>query len=99
MPERRVTCHVCSRTLTYDDVLPRGSTCESCGADLRCCRNCAFYDPTAYNECSEPSAERVLDKDRANFCDYFTARAQTGGGEQSADSGAKAELDRLFGKK
>jgi hypothetical protein len=32
---------------------------------------CQFYDVKAYNECREPQADRVKDKEIANFCDYF----------------------------
>ena len=32
---------------------------------------CQFYDQKAYNECRETSADRVQDKEKANFCDYF----------------------------
>ena len=32
---------------------------------------CEYYDPHSYNECREPIAERVLDKEKANFCDSF----------------------------
>ena len=49
----------------------RAETCSKCGYDLRCCMNCRFYDPGSYNECREPQAERVIDKERSNFCDYF----------------------------
>ncbi len=80
--------------------MPRNATCESCAADLRCCRTCRFYDPSAYNACTEPAADRVLEKDRANFCDFYApvgiaTRAPVG----SANPGALAELERLFGKK
>ena len=37
--------------------------------------NCRFYDSSAYNDCSEPAADRVVEKDKANFCDYFSAGA------------------------
>ncbi len=40
-------------------------------ADIRSCKMCQFYDPKSYNECREPSADRVQDKEKANFCDYF----------------------------
>lgn len=40
-------------------------------ADIRVCKMCQFYDPKAYNECRESSADRVQDKEKANFCDYF----------------------------
>lgn len=40
-------------------------------ASIRCCKMCQFYDPKAYNECREPNADRVVDKEKANFCDYY----------------------------
>ncbi len=33
---------------------------------------CRFFDQKAYNQCREPSAERIIDKEKANFCDYFS---------------------------
>lgn len=72
--------------------------CEACGADLHVCRNCAHHDPSAYNECREPNAERVSDRERANRCDYF-APGQGGGGEKAAAARrAKADLEALFKK-
>jgi protein-tyrosine-phosphatase len=32
---------------------------------------CQFFDKAAYNECREPMANRILEKETANFCDYF----------------------------
>jgi hypothetical protein len=32
---------------------------------------CTFYDPKVYNECRESNADRIVDKEKANFCDYF----------------------------
>jgi hypothetical protein len=32
---------------------------------------CKFYDAKVYNECRETNADRVTDKEKANFCDYF----------------------------
>jgi hypothetical protein len=52
-----------------------------------------------YNQCRESQAERVLDKDRSNFCDYFSfheycsdAKAKEGG-ETTRD-----KLEALFKK-
>lgn len=56
-----------SKELTVADRIGRAETCPSCGADLKCCRNCAFHDERAYNQCREPQAERVLEKERSNF--------------------------------
>lgn len=32
---------------------------------------CTFYDQNSYNDCREPSADRVVEKEKSNFCDYF----------------------------
>lgn len=52
----------------------RGDACPHCGSDLKVCRNCAFHDRDSYNECRETSAERVKDKEKANFCEFFELR-------------------------
>lgn len=71
--------------------------CSRCDADLHVCRNCQFYDPTKNNQCSEPQAEWVRDKEAANYCDYFrpaSAPAGDWGGAPSQD--AKKRFDSLF---
>jgi hypothetical protein len=78
--------------------VPRLAVCDSCAAVLKCCLNCRFHDPSAYNECRELSAERVVDKGASNFCDYFDP-ASKGGAPSGAGTGSNAELDALFGKK
>jgi hypothetical protein len=68
--------------------------CQKCLADSHCCRNCAFYSPSSYNECKETSAERVVDKEKANFCDYF--RLKTGSQDTDSRSESIKKLDDLF---
>ena len=84
------------------DLGPRGQvgrrdTCPECGADLRCCRQCRHHDRSQPNECREPQAERVLDRTRANFCDYFAVAAEptvpTAG---TSATGSREALERLF---
>ena len=69
-----------------------------CRADLHVCRLCAFYDPSVSRSCREPIADEVGDKERANFCGYFTALP---GAHKPADSSAadaaRAKLSDLFG--
>lgn len=71
----------------------------SCGADLHVCRNCTHHDPSAYNECREPNAERVGDRERANRCDYFQPGAGGGGAKGDPREKARADLDALFKKR
>lgn len=49
---------------------------------------CQFYDPKSYNECRESNADRITDKEKANFCDYF----KLGSGAADAE---KQRLDAL----
>lgn len=72
-------------------------SCQKCLADLHCCKNCQFYSTNSYNECSEPSAERVVDKEKFNRCDYFVFNSATtkAAGEDKA-AAARKKLDDLF---
>lgn len=68
-----IQCYKCHSDtgLTLGSTISRTEDCNSCHADLRCCKMCEFYDQKAYNECREPSADRIVEKEKANFCDYF----------------------------
>jgi hypothetical protein len=97
---RRVVCHACSTALDTEDPIGRSARCAQCGAELRICLNCRFHDVSAYNDCAEPSAERVLEKDRANFCDYFSP-GSAGTGAAASTCGKPdglSELEKLFRK-
>jgi hypothetical protein len=65
---------------------------------VRVCRNCEFFSPGAYNDCREPSAERVVDKESANFCDYFRLAGGPRASGLEQKGGARAALDALFRK-
>lgn len=92
-------CHQCQKELSIADRVGRAETCPFCGTDLRCCRNCAFYDVGSYNQCREPQAERVLEKERSNFCDYFIFRDSSRDKQaRNKKSDAKDKLDSLFKK-
>jgi hypothetical protein len=91
-------CFSCDAQLDAGDKPGRADTGSVCDADVHCCCNCEFYDPGSYNECRETQAERVLEKDRSNFCDYFAFRQGTSGRPASgASPGSKHNpLDNLF---
>jgi len=74
--------------------------CPRCRTDLHACRQCAHHDPGAYNECREPGAERVADRERANLCEWFAPReAGRAAGAAAARSDAQRVLADLFRKK
>ena len=90
-------CFHCKKEIVVTSKIGRRDTCQFCSSDLHVCKNCDFYDMTAYNECREPSAERVKEKDRSNFCDYFRPGGK-GIGAGDDKNKALADLDALFKK-
>jgi len=73
-------------------------TCPRCGADAHVCLNCAHHDPGAQNQCREPQAEPVRDRDRANRCDWFRPGGAGGGHVEDERQRARRDLDSLFKK-
>ena len=90
------SCHHCGNKLELARVVSRAESCPNCGRDVRVCLNCQFYDQFAHNQCREPQAELVSEKDKANFCDYFTPGERRA--EQDAATAARSKLDKLFTK-
>lgn len=92
-----MNCAFCGGELNIEGKVSRSDTCPKCRRDLRCCKQCRFYDPGAYNECREVSADRIVDKERANFCDYFVLKGSAARSENTVE-GAKEALEALFRK-
>jgi hypothetical protein len=95
-------CHFCGTPVENPREVYRNSTCPSCERDLKICLNCRFYSPGAHWDCSETIDEPVNDKDRANFCTFFSFRAspiKSPGSDKGAEAKEKArrKLDQLFG--
>lgn len=93
-----LNCFHCGTELNYPERVGRREECPSCKEDVHVCKNCKFYDPKVYNECLEPAAEVVREKDRANHCEYFVAGKREGGGGASKSDLMKA-AEALFKKK
>jgi hypothetical protein len=95
-----VHCFACGaeiRLATGERVGFRDS-CPGCSADVHVCRNCVHRDPGAYNECREPNADWVRDRERANRCEYFAPGEGAGGAGAAARDRARSRLDDLFKK-
>ena len=95
---QELTCWKCGASLAAVPVpFARVAECAQCRADLHVCWMCEFFDPGVRRGCREPVAEEVSDRERANFCGYFTPVAGLGPGVvDGASSSARAELERLF---
>lgn len=89
-------CFSCKKDIEASGRPGRGDACPRCGADVKVCLNCRHYDETSYNSCREPSAERVVNKDKSNFCDFF----EFGGGKKGvvAKDDPMERLKDLFRK-
>lgn len=90
-------CFSCNKVLEIQEKPGRRDTCPHCGAELRVCLNCRFYDETSYNECREPVAERVKEKEAANFCDYFEFDDGDNSKAEESKEETRKKLDALFG--
>ena len=79
----------------------RSTVCPGCGKDVKVCLNCKFYSPGAHWDCRETIPEQVREKDRANFCGYFSlspdppGKKGSGKGPGKSDEARKA-FDDLF---
>jgi len=93
------SCWKCGTTISLDSGSKVGKreTCPKCDRDLHACRNCQFYDLGKHNQCAEPQAEWVRDKEAANYCDYFSPNTVLGAARPSTPSqDAKKKFDSLF---
>ncbi len=92
------TCWKCGGLLTEVLLpLPRHEECPHCRAQLHVCRMCVFFDPAVAQQCREPVAGFVSDKQRANFCGYFQINPAAVPASPDPAGGARGRLDALFG--
>ena len=93
----QILCFSCKKTNDYKDKIGFRDECLHCRGDLHICKNCEFYDAKVYNECKETSADVVKEKERANYCDYFSAsKSLTAALDEKAK--LKAAAEALFKK-
>lgn len=96
MSEDARNCWKCGHNV-HDVELIRRAECPHCRADLHVCRMCRFFDPGLRRGCLEPIAEDVNDRERANFCDYFSVQTNVYMATDGTGKEARRALDELFG--
>jgi hypothetical protein len=94
-----MNCFHCGREIIFKERVGFRDECPQCDRPLHACLNCGFHDPAYNNQCRETQAERVVDKHRANFCEYFRPRTASGAQPVSPAANPRATLDALFKKK
>ena len=92
------TCWSCGKGIELNNY-HRLDSCTLCGRDSHVCKNCEHYDRAYNNECRESSADRVVEKERSYFCDFFKPSNRSGGTGGKSQSDLKSAADALFKKK
>jgi hypothetical protein len=90
-------CWSCNQEIALNN-FHRLDSCNSCGHDTHVCKNCIHYDRAYNNECRESSADRVVEKEKSNFCDFFKPSDRAGGIAKSVND-MKVAAEALFKKK
>jgi hypothetical protein len=94
---QNLTCWECGNRL-QNVIFPlsRREVCAVCDADQHVCKMCKEFD--GRNSCNEPIAEDVTDREKANFCDYFSPSGEIFLKKtREKQQNAKAQLAALFG--
>ena len=95
-----LVCFQCQTKNSIADKVHFRDECEKCGQDLHVCKQCQHYDTASYNECKEPSADRIVEKEKANYCDFYSARTSSGASSAgTSKSDLLAQAEALFKKK
>ena len=94
-----ISCFRCGASLAAMSLpLSRQDECPECSVYLHVCRMCKHFEPSVPRQCREDGAEDVTEKDRVNFCDWFSPSesAFDPAGKAQANS-SEQSLDALFG--
>ncbi len=95
MSTKQGNCWHCGHALSDLD-FGREARCPGCSKPVHVCRNCRFFQPGRANDCAEPIAAYVAEKDRANFCDYFQPHAAAYRGPGRSQDTLRDAADALF---
>ncbi len=92
-------CYNCAKPLNFLLPISRTEVCPNCGRDVRCCKNCIHYSVGSHYDCKEHVDELISEKERANFCDWFSlnAKATIGEAVHTKTDDTKNAFNSLFG--
>jgi hypothetical protein len=97
--KKPLVCWRCGAAIKPDQrPITRLERCRACQADLHVCRQCRHYTTRLTGYCDHDHAEPPRERERANFCQYFTPQPGTHTARKGADARlARDSLDALFG--
>jgi hypothetical protein len=70
-----IICPSCKKKTDLERISFR-SVCDHCNACLHCCYYCQYYQVGLANDCKVPGTERILDRQKNNFCEEFSFRKE-----------------------
>jgi hypothetical protein len=78
-------CFNCSTALPAD--VDFNGVCPKCAAELHCCKQCNYFDPSTRFQCAKPIPVRIAIKDKANECALFKPRVTVARDGVAANNG------------
>jgi hypothetical protein len=94
-----IECYSCKSKIVIQDKIAFRQDCDKCGNALHSCVQCQHYDPKVYNECKETMADRILEKQKSNYCEFFSASPKTSAVGDTKKVDLLAQAEALFKKK
>ncbi len=93
-----ICCYRCGTSLAALSLpFSRQDMCPGCGNYLHVCRMCKNFDATVPRQCREDGAEDVTEKERLNFCDWYSPSESAFDAKRKAEEDqARQALDALF---
>ena len=91
-------CSSCGTERMRPGKVTRLEVCQECDADMHCCYNCDNYAESAHNRCLEPLADWVPDREKGNFCDYFSPNVKSSKQRTGELDKARLDFNSLFKK-
>jgi hypothetical protein len=77
----------------------RYEECINCNADLHACIACKNFNLSVSNGCNEERADLIVEKEKANFCEYFYANTAAYQKQNNTEAAAaRVKLAELFGE-
>jgi hypothetical protein len=93
-----ICCFRCGNSLAAMSLpISRQDECPECAVYLHVCLMCEHFDASVPRQCREDGADDVTEKDRVNFCDWFSpSESAFDPGQKAQVESAKHSLDALF---
>ena len=79
-------CYNCATALPPDTDFT--GPCPKCGAQLHCCKQCSYFEPSTRFQCMKPIQVRIAVKDQRNECTLFKPRVTVAREASSGQMGA-----------